>query len=127
MRAENGNLKKNWDVVIIGTGFGGSMAALRLANAGLNVLLLERGDWVARDDTAWDPGTSSSNANTKPKHHSKPINGWGAVWCSRMSLLAAARFFTAPPRCVCAKAIFAHKQPTAIYRKPKACRLSIER
>lgn len=44
-----------WDSVIIGTGFGGSMMALQLARAGQRVLLLERGDWVARDDSAWDP------------------------------------------------------------------------
>lgn len=44
-----------WDVVVIGTGFGGSMAALPLVNAGLRVLLIERGRWVDRDATAWDP------------------------------------------------------------------------
>lgn len=43
-----------WDVVVLGTGFGGSMTAFQLARAGLKVLVLERGDWVARDDSAWD-------------------------------------------------------------------------
>src|SRR5271169_1879753 len=33
------------DVVIIGSGFGGSISANRLALAGLNVLVLERGPW----------------------------------------------------------------------------------
>ncbi len=46
--------KKHWDAIIIGTGFGGSMTALRLANAGMDVLMLERGDWVVRDDSVWD-------------------------------------------------------------------------
>lgn len=45
----------HWDAVIVGTGFGGSMVALQLARAGLKVLVLERGRWVDRDDTAWDP------------------------------------------------------------------------
>lgn len=45
--------RTTWDAVIIGTGFGGSMTALQLARAGLRVLLLERGDWVVRDDSAW--------------------------------------------------------------------------
>lgn len=43
-----------YDAVIIGTGFGGATTALRLAEAGLRVLVLERGRWVARDDSAWD-------------------------------------------------------------------------
>lgn len=46
--------RAGWDVVIIGSGFGGSMAALRLAAAGLRVLVLERGRWVDRDESAWD-------------------------------------------------------------------------
>lgn len=44
-----------WDAVVIGSGFGGSMAARELVTAGLRVLLLERGDWVAKGphDEAW--------------------------------------------------------------------------
>ncbi len=44
-----------WDVVVVGTGFGGSMVALAAVSAGLRVLLIERGRWVDRDDSAWDP------------------------------------------------------------------------
>ena len=33
------------DVVVIGSGFGGSIAANRLAATGMEVLLLERGPW----------------------------------------------------------------------------------
>ena len=35
-----------YDALIIGSGFGGAMAAHRLVRAGWRVLLLERGDWV---------------------------------------------------------------------------------
>ncbi|MDF2234747.1 GMC oxidoreductase [Albimonas sp. CAU 1670] len=34
-----------WDVVVIGSGFGGSITAARLTEAGARVLLLERGPW----------------------------------------------------------------------------------
>ena len=33
------------DVLIIGTGFAGSVAAARLVDAGINVTMLERGPW----------------------------------------------------------------------------------
>lgn len=50
-------MEQPWDVVVIGTGFGGSMASLPLVTSGLSVLLLERGRWVDRDASAWDPRT----------------------------------------------------------------------
>ena len=42
-----------YDAVIIGSGFGGMMAAHALVHAGQRVLLLERGDWVARSAQNW--------------------------------------------------------------------------
>ena len=36
---------EHYDVVVVGSGFGGSIAANRLSRAGLNVLVLERGPW----------------------------------------------------------------------------------
>ena len=39
-----------WDAVVIGSGFGGAFSALALSEAGLRVLLLERGRPVRRDD-----------------------------------------------------------------------------
>ena len=47
-------MTRSWDLVVIGTGFGGSMVALAAVRAGLRVLLIERGRWVDRDDSAWD-------------------------------------------------------------------------
>jgi choline dehydrogenase-like flavoprotein len=46
--------EQHWDAVIVGTGFGGSMMALQLARAGRSVLVLDRGRWVDRDESAWD-------------------------------------------------------------------------
>ncbi|HKG94157.1 MAG TPA: GMC family oxidoreductase [Gemmatimonadaceae bacterium] len=37
-----------FDVIVIGSGFGGAMAAYPLVRAGLRVLMIERGDWVPR-------------------------------------------------------------------------------
>ena len=47
-----------WDAVIVGSGFGGAMVAHRLVDAGARVLVIERGDWVARGDAAWRPEAS---------------------------------------------------------------------
>lgn len=41
------------DVIVIGSGVGGATTARRLAENGVNVLMLERGDWVAREDQNW--------------------------------------------------------------------------
>lgn len=42
-----------YDAIVIGSGFGGAMAARVLIEAGWSVLMLERGDWVARGKEAW--------------------------------------------------------------------------
>ncbi|MFV8750899.1 GMC oxidoreductase [Nannocystaceae bacterium ST9] len=34
-----------WDAIVVGTGFGGSASAARLAESGMRVLVLERGPW----------------------------------------------------------------------------------
>lgn len=43
----------HYDVIIIGSGFGGCMTAWSLVKAGLKVLMLERGDWVPRGPHNW--------------------------------------------------------------------------
>ena len=39
-----------YDYVIIGSGFGGSVSALRLAEKGYKVLVIEKGKWYKPDD-----------------------------------------------------------------------------
>lgn len=50
------------DVIVIGSGFGGSFAAWPLVHAGLDVLMLERGPWVDRGPHNW--GTEGSLLRT---------------------------------------------------------------
>jgi len=44
-----------YDVIVIGSGFGGAMAAHAPALAGARVLMLERGGWVERGPHNWEP------------------------------------------------------------------------
>jgi cholesterol oxidase len=49
--------KESYDYIIIGSGFGGSVSALRLAEKGYSVLLIEKGKWFRAGDfakTNWD-------------------------------------------------------------------------
>jgi len=49
-------MTERYDVVIVGTGAGGGTLASSLARAGKRILLLERGDFLPREMTNWDPG-----------------------------------------------------------------------
>jgi len=44
---------ERYDVVIVGTGAGGGTLARHLAPSGKRILLLERGDWLAREPQNW--------------------------------------------------------------------------
>lgn len=77
-----------WDAVIIGSGFGGAMAAHRLIAAGARVVMIERGDWVARGPDAWLPGASLELTPAYAKDipyrcdtggHGKQIGGYACV------------------------------------------------
>jgi len=46
---------ETYDAIVIGSGFGGSAVAHTLVGAGERVLMLERGDWVARGPENWLP------------------------------------------------------------------------
>jgi len=59
-----------YDFAVIGSGFGGSVAAMRLAEKGYSVLVLEEGRWY-RD---WD----------FPEHNRNPFN---YIWNPRLAVL----------------------------------------
>jgi choline dehydrogenase-like flavoprotein len=59
----------HYDVIIIGTGAGGGTLAYRLAPSGKRILLLERGDYVAREADNW----STKAVNVEAKYHTKEL------------------------------------------------------
>lgn len=48
-------MSNHYDVIIIGTGAGGGTLAHRLAPSGKRILLLERGDYLPREQDNWNP------------------------------------------------------------------------
>jgi choline dehydrogenase-like flavoprotein len=48
-------MSDRYDVIIIGTGAGGGTLAYALAPTGRRILLLERGDWLPREQANWSP------------------------------------------------------------------------
>ena len=50
----------HYDVIIIGSGAGGGTLAYRLAPTGKRILLLERGDYVAREKANWESAVVSA-------------------------------------------------------------------
>ena len=70
------------DVVVVGAGPTGSAVAWRLAQAGLDVVCIERGDWfpyeeIARDDPDWELRRARvlhSNPNIRRGHDDVPVD-----------------------------------------------------
>jgi choline dehydrogenase-like flavoprotein len=50
---DGGIVNAAYDVIIIGTGAGGGTLAYQLAPSGKRILLLERGDWLPREQENW--------------------------------------------------------------------------
>src|ERR671937_3330361 len=60
---------QHFDVIIIGTGAGGGTLAGRLASSGKRILLLERGDYVPREQDNW----SARAVNLEGKYQTKEV------------------------------------------------------
>jgi cholesterol oxidase len=65
-------MSANWDVIVVGSGFGGAVAACRLSEAGLKVLVLERGRRWQPKDYPRDPDDAWLWDQARPQAH----NGW---------------------------------------------------
>ncbi len=48
-------MTEHFDVIIVGSGAGGGTLAHTLAPSGKKILLLERGDFLPREMSNWDP------------------------------------------------------------------------
>jgi cholesterol oxidase len=62
----------SFDTIIIGSGFGGAVTALRLAEAGMRVLVLERGRRWDKDNFPREPGDPWLWSHAQPERD----NGW---------------------------------------------------
>ena len=58
---------QSYDAIVIGSGFGGAMAARQLVQAGWRVLMLERGGWVERGPQNW----AQENVGELTGHYSR--------------------------------------------------------
>jgi choline dehydrogenase-like flavoprotein len=66
----------SYDVIIVGTGAGGGTLARHLVPSGKRILLLEQGDWLAREPQNWstadvfiDNRYNSAAALLQIEHH----------------------------------------------------------
>ena len=61
-----------YDVIVIGSGFGGAITGCRLAEKGLKVLILERGQWWDKNNYPRKPGDGWIWNNSNPEK----MHGW---------------------------------------------------
>ncbi len=77
----------NWDAIIVGSGFGGSVMACRLAERGMKVLVLERG----RRRHPQDYPRAPQDAWIWEQRHPERENGWlDFRWFGRMAVAQGA-------------------------------------
>ncbi|MEO5741473.1 MAG: GMC family oxidoreductase [Vicinamibacterales bacterium] len=80
-------MSTRFDVIVVGSGFGGAIAARRVAEKGMRVLVLERGRRWEPDQYPRKPGDAWIFSDTNPARH----NGWMEMrFFNRMTVAQAA-------------------------------------
>src|SRR5205085_8296315 len=59
-------MRRDYDIVIIGTGMGGGTLAYALRNSGARLLLIERGDYLPQEPQNWSPEAVFDGMRYKP-------------------------------------------------------------
>ena len=59
-------MTNHYDIIIIGTGSGGSTIAYKLAPTGKKILILERGGFIPKEKENWDPHEVVTNGRYRP-------------------------------------------------------------
>ena len=67
--------ENQFDVIIIGTGAGGGTLAHHLAPSGKRILILERGDYVAREKDNWNPQAVNVDAKYNTRELWRDVDG----------------------------------------------------
>jgi choline dehydrogenase-like flavoprotein len=60
-------MSNHYDIIIIGTGSGGSTIAYKLANTGKKILILERGGFIPKEKQNWDTHEVVTLGRYRPK------------------------------------------------------------
>jgi choline dehydrogenase-like flavoprotein len=62
-------MTNHYDIIIIGTGSGGSTIAYKLAPTGKKILILERGGFIPKEKENWDPHEVVTNGRYRANEH----------------------------------------------------------
>jgi choline dehydrogenase-like flavoprotein len=68
-------MSNHYDIIIIGTGSGGSTIAYKLASTGKKILILERGGFIPKEKENWDPHEVVTKGRYRPNEEWQDQDG----------------------------------------------------
>jgi choline dehydrogenase-like flavoprotein len=81
--------KRRYEAVVVGSGFGGAVAACRLAQAGVDVAIIERGRRFPPGSGDGSGAATRSSASSPSVELTKTRRRWSGVWIPGVSWDAA--------------------------------------